>query len=257
MFGITDPTHVDLPAETSAMVQDKDSVGDVELATMCFGQGIALTPIQMLTAACAIGNDGVLMQPRIVTEMTDKNGKVVKKFKTKAVRKVFSTKTADEMKEIMEYVVNEGGGTRAQIPGYRIGGKTGTANKAKNGHYTSKTDCSFIGMAPMEDPKFAILVIGDNPKKMHFGATVAAPVARRFLEKALAYYEIGPQYSKEEKEQNNVGRRSEVRDSSQRSARIRATRRRLPWSTSTRRPGPRSSRAARCTYIRSRRGQLL
>ncbi|WP_051600651.1 penicillin-binding transpeptidase domain-containing protein [Eubacterium sp. AB3007] len=205
MFGITDPTHVDLPAETSAMVQDKDSVGDVELATMCFGQGIALTPIQMLTAACAIGNDGVLMQPRIVTEMTDKNGKVVKKFKTKAVRKVFSTKTADEMKEIMEYVVNEGGGTRAQIPGYRIGGKTGTANKAKNGHYTSKTDCSFIGMAPMEDPKFAILVIGDNPKKMHFGATVAAPVARRFLEKALAYYEIGPQYSKEEKEQNNVG----------------------------------------------------
>ena len=205
MFGITDKTHVDLPAETSASIKSESSLSSVDLATMSYGQGIALTPIQILTAACAIGNDGVLMQPRIVSRMTDSSGKTVKTFKTKKVRKVISTKTANEMKDIMEYVVEKGGGKNAAVAGYRIGGKTGTADKVVNGKYTKDTYSSFLGMAPMENPKLAVLVVVDSPKGSQYGSAVAAPVAGVFFKKALTYMEISPRYtSSSEKNQNVV-----------------------------------------------------
>ena len=201
MFGITEKTGIDLPDETSAIIKDRSELLRVELATMSFGQGIALTPIQLLTAECSIGNDGVMMKPRIVKKLMDKDGKTVKKFGTEKVRKVISSKTSDEMRKIMEYVVSEGGGGTAKIPGYRIGGKTGTANKAKNGRYTSDTFSSFVGMAPMDDPKIAVLVINDTPKGQIYGSVVAAPCAKEFLENALPYMGIDPSYSKEEKQQ--------------------------------------------------------
>ena len=199
MFGITEKTGVDLPDETSAIIKDRSQLLNVELATMSFGQGIALTPVQLLTAESAIGNDGVMMRPRIVSKLVDKDGKTIKEYKTEKVRKVISSKTASEMRKIMEYVVSEGGGGTAKIAGYRIGGKTGTANKAKNGRYTSDTYSSFVGMAPMNDPKIAVLVVNDTPKGQIYGSVVAAPTAKAFLEDALPYMGIDPSYSKEEK----------------------------------------------------------
>lgn len=192
MFGITDITNISLPDETSAIIKDQASLTNVDLATMSYGHGIALTPIQILTAACSIGNKGVLMQPRIVKKFTDKDGKTEKIFKNKEIRKVISEKTANEMKDIMEFVVEKGGGGGAKVPGYRVGGKTGTADKVVNGRYTKDTYSSFLGMAPMENPKLAILVVIDSPKGVQFGSAVAAPVGKEFLKKALNYLEISP-----------------------------------------------------------------
>ena len=192
MFGITDITHVDLPAETSAIIKDEENLGNVDFATMAFGQGIAVTPLQLATAVCAIGNGGLLQKPRIVKQITDNDGNVIKEYQTEKVRKVISSKTASEMRKIMEYVVSDGGATLAQVDGYRVGGKTGTANKAVAGGYSSDTFSSFIGMAPMNDPRLVVLVVVDNPKGEHYGSIVAAPAAQDFLEDALPYLEIAP-----------------------------------------------------------------
>lgn len=202
MFGFTEKTQVDLPAEAEALIQNRENIGNVELATMGYGQGIAVTPIELLTAICSIGNDGVLMQPRIVSKLTDSNGKTVKEYKTKQARKVLSSKTAKEMCEIMEYEVSEGGGGTAKIAGYRIGGKTGTANKAKNGTYSKDTYSSFVSMAPMDDPKLAVLVVVDSPKGAYYGSLTAAPIVKQFYTNALPYLEIEPRYTDEEKAAN-------------------------------------------------------
>ena len=196
MFGITTTTGIDLEAESGAIIQS--DIGPVELCTMAYGQGIAITPIQLATAVAAIGNDGVLMQPRVVKKLTNSKGETVKTYETKEVRKVLSTKTANEMKEIMEYVVEEGGGGEAKIAGYRIGGKTGTADKAENGEYRGNTYSSFIGMAPMDDPRFVCSVVVDSPQGVRYGGLIAAPIAKDFMENALPYLNIAPSYSKSE-----------------------------------------------------------
>lgn len=196
MFGITQKTGIDLEAESTAIIQK--SIGPVELCTMAYGQGIAITPIQLASAVAAIGNDGVLMQPRVVKKLTNSKGETVKTFETQEVRKVLSTKTANEMKKIMEYVVDEGGGGEAKITGYRIGGKTGTADKAENGEYLGNTHSSFIGMAPMDDPKFVCLVVVDSPQGVRYGGLIAAPIAKEFMENALPYLNISPSYTKSE-----------------------------------------------------------
>ena len=204
MFGITDSslTLVDLPAESTAQIQAEDNIGNLELATISYGQGIAVTPIQLAAAVSSIGNDGILMQPRVVKELTDADGKVVKTFETKEVRKVISSKTAKEMRKIMEHVVAEGGGGNAKIAGYSIGGKTGTADKpSASGGYSNDTYSSFIGMAPMDDPQLTVLVIVDSPKGVQYGSSTAAPIAKEFFENALPYLGINPNYTKEEEKE--------------------------------------------------------
>jgi stage V sporulation protein D (sporulation-specific penicillin-binding protein) len=205
LFGLRDKTGIDYPGEGYAILQDEKTAGPVGLATMGYGQGIAVTPIQLITAVSALGNDGKLMQPRIVKELKDDNGNVIQKFDTKVVRQVVSKKTAEEMCLIMEAVVGEGGGATAQVPGYRIGGKTGTANKAEGGGYSEETNSSFIGMAPMDDPKIAILMIVDNPKGVKFGSQTAAPGVKLVLEETLRYMNIQPSYSEEEKQAMESG----------------------------------------------------
>lgn len=204
MFGITASslTNVDLPAESTAQIQAEGDIGNLELATISYGQGIAVTPIQLVSAVSAIGNDGVLMQPRIASALVDADGDEVKTFETKEVRKVISSKTAKEMQKIMEYVVDEGGGGNAKIAGYRIGGKTGTADKpSASGGYSDDTYSSFIGMAPMDDPQLTVLVVVDSPQGVQFGSATAAPIAKEFLENALPYLGVTPNYTKaEEKE---------------------------------------------------------
>ncbi len=201
LYGITDKTGVDYPGEAGAIVQSLENVGPVELATIGYGQGISVTPIQLLTAVNAIGNDGVLLQPRYVKALTDSEGKIVESYEPVVVRKVISAATAKKMRSIMQYVVDEGGGGNARIAGYRIGGKTGTANKinAGTGKYGKNYYSSFIGMAPMDDPQISILVVVDSPKGSYYGSMVAAPIAKDILTDALRYLNVTPKYSKSEK----------------------------------------------------------
>lgn len=201
MFGITEKTGVKLPGEASALIKSKASLGPVDQATMAFGHGIALTPIQLVTAVNAIGNGGVIMKPRIVKSMTDQNGKTVKTYSTEKVRQVISEKTASEMRTIMEYVVSKGGAQTAKIAGYRIGGKTGTANKAAGGGYSSNTYSSFVGMAPMNNPKLTVLVVVDSPKGVKYGSTVAAPIAKEIFSNALPYLNVAKSYTTQEGQQ--------------------------------------------------------
>lgn len=199
LYGITQKTGIDYPGESNSIMYPLESVGPVELATIGYGQSISLTPIQLCSAISAIGNDGVLLQPRYVKALTDENGKVVKEFEKEEVRKVLSEETAKEMCEIMEYVVSDGGGGTAKVAGFRVGGKTGTANKVENGKYGDYYYGSFIGMAPMNDPQVTCLVIVDSPKGDYYGSIVAGPIAKSILSDIMRYMNIKPQYTAEEK----------------------------------------------------------
>ena len=203
LFGFSQNTGIDYPGETSSLIQEH--IGPVELATMGFGQGISVTPLQLLTAVSSFGNNGILMQPHLVKAFVDNDGDIIKSFEPVTVRKVVSKKTAEEMCDIMEYEVSEGGGGNAKIPGYRVGGKTGTAEKAGKGGYTDKYYSSFLGMAPMDDPQVSILVIVDSAKGARYGSVIAAPIAKNILSSILRYKNIEPQYSAEELERMNTG----------------------------------------------------
>ena len=197
-FGFSGLTGVDYPGEAYALIQSY--IGPVELATIGFGQGISITPIQLATAISAIGNGGNLVQPHYVKALTDSSGKIVKTFDTVVERKVISPSTSKEMRDIMQYEVEHGSGTTAQIPGYNIGGKTGTAQKAVSGGY-SKYDyySSFVCMAPMEDPQITLLVIVDTPKGAIYGSVIAAPAAKKILKNVLRYMAISPSSETETK----------------------------------------------------------
>jgi stage V sporulation protein D (sporulation-specific penicillin-binding protein) len=199
MFGIAEKTGVDYPGESAAQLQSREVAGPVGLATMSFGQGISITPMQLITAVSAIGNEGKLMRPRLVRGLADDTGSIVEHFDAKVVRQVVSRQTAEEVKGIMEFVVEESGGTAAQIPGYRIGGKTGTAEKLDNGSYkTGKVVASMIAMAPMEDPQVCVLLIVDEPQGEKYGSTTAAPGVRDILTEVLRRLDIAPSYTQEE-----------------------------------------------------------
>lgn len=199
LFGLTTKTGIDLPGETNSIIKDKDSMVNVDLATTGYGQGIAITPIQILCAVNAMGNNGVLMQPKVVKKIVDENGKTVQKIKDNAIRQVLSQDTASKMKEIMEYYVADAGGQAAYVEGFRIGGKTGTANIAENGEYTDDTDTSYVAMAPMDDPVVSIIVIVHKPTKMQYGNNTAGPIVKEVLTKTLAYLGVERLYNSKEK----------------------------------------------------------
>lgn len=202
-FGITQKTGVDFPGEANSILQDKETAGPVGLATMAYGQGIAVTPIQLLSAVCSLGNHGILMQPKLVDKIVDDDGTVIKEFPEVKVRQTVSEATAKEISLMMESVVSEGGGGNAKISGYRVGGKTGTAYKVKNGTYSTEVCASFVGMAPMDDPQVAILLIVDNPKGVKYGSITAAPGAKVILENVLRYLNVKPVYTAAEKKANS------------------------------------------------------
>ena len=203
-FGFTSKTGIDLPGEAKGIVYNEKNVGPVELATMSFGQSISVTPLQLITAVSSIANDGKLMQPRIVKAYTDNKGNVVEEVKSKVVRTVLSEETSKKMMEIAQSVVTDGGGKTAYIPGYRIGGKTGTAQKVVDGTYAQgKYVCSFIGIAPTDDPQIVVLAIVDEPTKGSlFGSTAAGPIIKEIMSEALPYLGVEPQYTEEEKADN-------------------------------------------------------
>lgn len=198
-FGITGTTGIDFPGETTAILQSKENAGPVGLATVGFGHGIAVTPIQLITVISSFGNDGKMMKPRLVKELKDSSGKTVKTFDTEVVRQTVSEETAGEMRDIMQYVVDNGGGGSFKVDGYKVGGKTGTANKPKAGGYSDQTYSSAIAMAPMDDPQVAVLLIVDNPKGVHFGSVVAGPGVKQILSDTLRYLNISPDKETETK----------------------------------------------------------
>ena len=200
-FGVTNKTGIDFPGEGNSILYSEDQLGPVELATQAYGQGVAVTPIQLITAISSLGNEGKLMQPRLVKALVNEDGETVKEFESKVVRQTVSKKTAEEMCDIMEFVVAEGGAGTAKVEGYRVGGKTGTAQKPKDGGYSDETYSSFIGMAPMDDPQVAVLVIVDNPKGVKYGSTTAAPGAKLILEDTLRYLDLKPKYTEEEQKE--------------------------------------------------------
>ena len=201
-FGFTERTGIDLPGESNSLMIQEAAVGPVELATISFGQGIAITPLQLITAVSAIANDGKMMRPRVVKKLIDNEDNIIKKFEETIVRQVVSEKTSETMLEIMESVVTDGSGRNAYIPGYRVGGKTGTAQKVVDGAYKEGFYvASFIGVAPSDAPRLAVLVIVDEPNGLsNFGSIAAAPAVREILEESLRYLEVKPSYTEDEAE---------------------------------------------------------
>ena len=197
-FGFGAPTNIKLPGEAGGIVRGLGAIGPVELANNSFGQGISVTPIQLITAFSAVANDGYLMEPRIAKKVIDNDGKTVHEFQSRTVRQVISKETAATMRQILEAAVTPT--AASYIPGYKVAGKTGTAQKAEGGIYVSgKYVSSFCGFAPANDPKIAVLVVIDEPGgAQHFGGVIAAPVAKSIIYDTLRYLDVKPQYTEEE-----------------------------------------------------------
>lgn len=190
-FGFGASTNIDLQDESSPDIRAKNSWGEIDLATASFGQGIAVTPIQMVTAVSAIANGGNLMEPHMVKEISGENGSFV--IKPKVVRRVIKDSTAQVIKEMMLAAVEEGEARTFKIKGFKVAGKTGTAQIPVAGHYdASKTIASFVGFAPADDPKFVMLVRYDEPSSSIFGAETAAPTFFEIAKQLLLYYKIAP-----------------------------------------------------------------
>lgn len=192
-FGFGSKTGIDISGEESGILLPYDKVRDIDLATMSFGQSNSVTPIQLLTAICAVANGGTLYRPYVVDKITTSDGQLVQQQEPTPIRQVISKATAEQMTKILEQVVNDGTGKLAKIPGVSVAGKTGTAQKVEpeTGRYSS-TDfiASFVAFAPTDDPKIAVLVIVDSPKEgdSHQGGTLAGPKAKAIIEGALQYY---------------------------------------------------------------------
>ena len=170
--------------ESSGIMFDYDKFNEVEQATVSFGQGISITPIQLVRAVCACINGGYLYQPYIVNKIyNSKTHEVVVENQPKLLRQVISKETSAKVRDALEGVVTDGGGKNAYIDGYRIGGKTGTAQRAMNGTYAGNGYIlSFLGIAPIDDPEIVLYLAMDNPKNcVQYGGTTAAPIARKML----------------------------------------------------------------------------
>ena len=185
-FGFGKRTGVDFPGESPGLVLPYDAWSGSTIGTVPIGQGIAVTPLQMVSAYAAIGNGGVMPPAHLLAKV---GGKKVRHGKG---RRVVSRHTADRMTAMFRDVVVEGTGTEAAIPGYTVAGKTGTANKVQNGVYVSKYVASFVGLVPARKPRFAILVMVDEPRGQIFGGVVAAPIFRDIARFALQYFEVPP-----------------------------------------------------------------
>lgn len=199
-FGFGSVTNIKLPGEAKGIVRELGGIGPVELANNAFGQGISVTPIQLISAFSAVANDGMLMEPRIAKKVIDNEEKTVHEFQPRAVRQVISRETSATMRQILEYAIAPT--ASSYIPGYKVAGKTGTAQKAEGGIYVSgKFVSSFCGFAPANDPKVSVLVIIDEPGGgQYYGGVIAAPVARSIIYDTLRYMDVKPQYTAEEQE---------------------------------------------------------
>lgn len=199
-FGLEEQSGIMLNGEALGLLKEPINMKDVDVVTQAFGQGVAVSPIQLITAISSIANGGNLMEPRIVKQLIDDDGNVVKNFEPVIRRKVISEETSKTMLSIMKDSA-EAGTKQAYRPGYRIGGKSGTAQKVIDGKYIDgKFISSFIGTAPVDNPRATVLVMVDEPDRSigYYGSIVAGPVAADLLENIMKYYDIEPVFTEEE-----------------------------------------------------------
>lgn len=202
-FGFGEKTGIDLNGEASGILFSLDKVGPVELATTAFGQGVSVTAIQQVAAVSAAINGGTLYQPYIVKRLTESvTNEIIQENHPQIVRKVISENTSKDLRYALESVVALGSGRNAYIEGYRVGGKTGTAQKVNNGVYmVGNYITSFIGFLPADDPQIVLYIAIDNPKGISaYGGTVAAPIARTILKDVINILNINKRVGGLEKE---------------------------------------------------------
>ncbi len=206
-FGLTERTGIDLPGEANSVYMPEERMGIVELSSSAFGQTNKLTPIQMITGIAAAVNGGNLVQPHVVSKIVSSDGNVLETMETNVKRQVISEETSATVRELLQAVVDNNGGSNAYIKGYAVGGKSGTSQKLdeyddNNMQYVSSYAC----FAPADDPEIVMLVLADEPNKDigYYGSVVAAPYARAILEEALPYLGYYPEYTDEEYAQLDI-----------------------------------------------------
>jgi stage V sporulation protein D (sporulation-specific penicillin-binding protein) len=210
-FGFGQATGIDVVGEEKGIIMSKETAKNVDLARMGFGQAISVTPLQLITAASAVINGGNLMKPYLVKELRepviDENGqeteRLVKTISPQRVRQVISSETSAIMREVLESVVTDGSGKNAFIPGYRVGGKTGTAQKygPEGRIIPNKNISSFLGFAPADNPRVIVLLMVDEPQTpVTFGSVIAAPYVKQILEDTLKYLNVEPVFVQETRE---------------------------------------------------------
>jgi cell division protein FtsI/penicillin-binding protein 2 len=192
-FGVGEKTGIDLQGETTGIVKKEGQIYPIDYSTMTFGQGIVVTPIQMIRAFASLVNGGKLMQPYVVKQIVSESGDV-KEIKPVIERQVISEKSSFIMRKMLQSTVEHAEVKWKRPRGYKIGGKTGTAQIPVEGHYDpSKTIASFVGFAPVDDPKFITLVMFKEPKTSPWGSETAAPVFFDIARELLVYYNIAPE----------------------------------------------------------------
>ena len=184
-FGLMEKTEIDLPGEASTIMHKEENIGEVELATMAFGQSFQITPIRLAATVSALVNGGKMVTPHVATDVLDEEGNVVKHLKFPEKEGVLSEETSRTVREILESVVSEGSGKNAYLEGYSIGGKTATSEKLPRSR--KKYISSFLGFAPADDPQVIALITIDEPEGIYYGGTIAAPVIRDLFEVILPY----------------------------------------------------------------------
>ena len=187
-LGLMKKTGVDLPGEANTITHKKENVGLVELATMTFGQSFQITPIQLATTVSSIINGGTRVTPHLGVRVLDEKGEVIKTLDYEEEKNIISDETSEKMKMILESVVSEGGGSKAYIEGYRIGGKTATSQTLPRS--ANKYISSFIGFAPADNPEILAMIVIHDPQGIYYGGTIAAPVVRTIFENILPYLGI-------------------------------------------------------------------
>ena len=196
VFGFGERTGIDLPGEEEGILFNADDMRDSDIATTAIGQSIAVTPLQLVTAMAAIANGGTLMHPYIVREIRNPDGSIYEERAPREIRRVLEPTVDRTLIGLLEQVVASGGGKKAEVKGYRIAGKTGTAQKIRRetaGYLEGRYIASFCGFAPVEDPIFTVLVMIDDPRGGDFyGGQIAAPVASRIFTQLLRYAHVEP-----------------------------------------------------------------
>lgn len=187
-FGLLSKTHIDLPGEAATIMHKKENVGQVELATVSFGQSFQITPIQLATTVSSLVNGGNRITPHFGVSVTDGEGNLIKELEYDTQKEIVSEETSETLRMLLEKVVSEGSGKRAYIEGYRIGGKTATSQTLPRS--ANKYISSFIGFAPAENPQVLALVIINNPQGIYYGGTIAAPVVQEIFSNILPYLGI-------------------------------------------------------------------
>ena len=195
-FQLLSKTNIDLPGEASTIMHKEENIGQVELATISFGQSFQITPIQLATTVSSLINGGTRVTPHFGKNIQDADGKIIEELAFSSKENIISKETSETLRYVLEQVVAEGTGHKAYIPGFHVGGKTATSQTLPRS--ANRYIASFLGFAPADNPQVLVLVIINNPQGIYYGGTIAAPVAQEIFENILPYLGIELRYTQEE-----------------------------------------------------------